>query len=64
MNLGVVCGMSVWCSLCVSVCMLTVSNNNNVNVYLKSNFQTSSMDCTYKLIKDNKYHVNVQVNLK
>ena len=24
----------------------------NNNVYLKSNIQTSSMDCTYKLIKD------------
>ena len=35
-------------------------HNNNINVDLKSNIQTSSMDCTYKLIKDNKYHVNVQ----
>ena len=26
MNLIMVCGMFVWCSLCVSVCMLTVSN--------------------------------------
>ena len=25
-NLRMVCGMFVWCSLCVSVCMLTVSN--------------------------------------
>ena len=35
---------------------------SNSNIYLKSNIQTSSMDCTYKLIKyQNKYHVNVQV---
>ena len=34
---------------------------NNNNVYLKSNIQTSSMDCTYKLIKyKNKYHVNAK----
>ena len=26
MNLIMVCGMLVWCSLCMSVCMLTVSN--------------------------------------
>ena len=26
MNLRMVCGMFVWGSLCVSVCMLTVSN--------------------------------------
>ena len=26
MYLIMVCGMFVWCSLCVSVCMLTVSN--------------------------------------
>ena len=26
MNLRMVCGMFVWCSLCVSVCMFTVSN--------------------------------------
>ena len=26
MNLIVVCGMFVWCSLCVNMCMLTVSN--------------------------------------
>ena len=26
MNLIMVCGMCVWCSICVSVCMLTVSN--------------------------------------
>ena len=26
LNLRMVCGMFVWCSLCVSVCMLTVSN--------------------------------------
>ena len=26
MNLIMVCGMFVWCSLCVSVCTLTVSN--------------------------------------
>ena len=26
MNLIMVCGMFVWCSLCVSVCMFTVSN--------------------------------------
>ena len=26
MNLRMVCGMFVWCSLCVSVCILTVSN--------------------------------------
>ena len=25
-NLRIVCGMFVWCSLCVNVCMLTVSN--------------------------------------
>ena len=36
-------------------------HNNNNNVYLKSNIQTSSMDCTYQLIKyKNEYHVNVQ----
>ena len=28
----------------------TLYNNNN-NAYLKSNIQTSSMDCTYKLVK-------------
>ena len=27
MYLIMVCGMFVWCSLCVSVCMLTVSND-------------------------------------
>ena len=27
MNFGMVCGMFVWCSLCVTVCMLTVSND-------------------------------------
>ena len=27
--------------------MLHVYNNNNNNVYLKPNNQTSSMDCTY-----------------
>ena len=40
------------------------NNNNNNNVYLKSNIQTSSMDCTYKPIKYKKYieyHVKVQV---
>ena len=26
LNVIMVCGMFVWCSLCVSVCMLTVSN--------------------------------------
>ena len=26
MNLIMVCGMFIWCSLCVNVCMLTVSN--------------------------------------
>ena len=36
------------------------NNNNNNNVYLKFNIQTSSMDCTYKLIKYKKKHVNVQ----
>ena len=36
-------------------------NNKKNNVYLKSNIQTRSMECTYKLIKDNKYHTNVQV---
>ena len=36
-------------------------HNNNNNVYLKSKIQTSSIDCTYKLIKyKNKYHVTVQ----
>ena len=27
MNLRMVCGMFVWCTLCVSVCMLTVLND-------------------------------------
>ena len=26
MHLKMVCGMFVWCSLCVGVCMFTVSN--------------------------------------
>ena len=26
MNLIMMCGMFVWCSLCMTVCMLTVSN--------------------------------------
>ena len=26
MNMRMVCGMFVWCSLCVSLCMFTVSN--------------------------------------
>ena len=36
---------------------LRACNNNNNNVYLMSNIQTSSMECTYKLIKDKKKYV-------
>ena len=42
-----------------NICKRTMDNNNNV--YCKSNIQTGSIDCTYKLKKDKKYHVNVQV---
>ena len=36
-----------------------VGDNNNNKVYLKSNIQTRSMECTYKPIKNT--IVNVQV---
>ena len=43
------CCIVCWLSVCIVSNIGRLSEFNN-NVYLKSNIQTSSMDCTYKLI--------------